>query len=297
MRSQDNHENCPHERWKALCLPTVMASSRQRRRDSWWSGLTGGTKAFISALVGGVALLLVTGPAGPILDDLGKTLNPFEKSKHYPKVVVEARGQDPTRGWIIPKPFEQIGDLPVAGGSFDDLNAWNEWELRENAVASNRMTLRVSLQGGSAKSVLITRLEIKIEQRRAPLAGIWVGEIGGDDVPSRYFSVDLDHPSGTPEVEAYAPPPDSPAESRNFGEVVGFPYAVSESELEYLVLYVSTGECDCEWTGVLHWIVDGNTGSTHIDNNGKPFRITASKGATANATFSYGDPKLHLLGK
>ncbi len=171
--------------------------------------MTSGTKAFISALVGGVALTLATGPLGPILKDLGTALNPFEKSKNTPRIVVVPQRQDSTNGWIVPKPLERIGSLPRFAGDSIDLNAWKKWEFRENAVPADSTTLGVTLQGGSAKSVLITGLEIKIEQRRAPLSGTWVRELGGGAVHSRYFSVDLDHPSGTPEVKGYAPPPGS----------------------------------------------------------------------------------------
>jgi hypothetical protein len=271
----------------------MTARSRRRHRDTWWSSLTGGTKAFISALVGGIVLTLATGPLGPILKDLGTAINPFEGSKNTPRVVVVAQSQDFTNGWIVPKPLERIGILPIFAGGSIDLKAWEKWELRENAVPADSMNLSVSLQGGSAKSVLITGLEIRIEHRRAPLSGTWVGELGGGAVYSRYFNVDLDHPSGAPEVKAYAPPPGRSNEIP--GEVVDFPYFISESELEYLVLVIRTRECDCEWTGELHWIVDGRTGNTRVDNNGKPFRITASENATTRAIFRSADPQPRLV--
>jgi hypothetical protein len=149
------------------------------------------------------------------------------------------------------------------------------------------MSLEISLQGGSDKAVLITRMDVEVTARRPPLAGTHVFEGGAGAVDSRYFSVLLDDP---PTVEPFAPPSGSPPDVDAAGRPAGFPYSVSQNEFEYFTIYVQARACDCEWIGRLLWVVDGIQGETVIDDNGSPFRITSTANALTTAQFRSADP-------
>jgi hypothetical protein len=139
--------------------------------------------------------------------------------------------------------------------------------------------LEIALQATSAKSVLLTGLDIDVLHRRPPLAGLLLASPGtGAPLDVRHFEVDLD-PS-TPTVKAY----EEHFEQNELGlwtRPADFPFKVSESDPEYFQILFSTTTCDCEFVGVLRWIADGRKGQTRIDNGGKPFRLTARTAMTS----------------
>jgi len=233
----------------------------------WWHDLSSGIKGLITALVGGILLAVITGPLSPILSDAGSVINPFERNARTPKITVVQTAHDPIVGWVIPKEFEQIGKLPANG----DLKVLDAWATKEGAVKKGT-TLDVGVQGGP-RAALITSLEITVTARRSPLSGIYVFQGGGGSVPPRGFEVDLDDPAG-PLVRAYVPTGEDEGDSGDPGVPVDFPYWVSETEWEYLRIDVYPSQCDCEWIGTLHWIIDGVEGETQITDGGKPFRVT-----------------------
>lgn len=257
------------------------------RRHGWWSGLSGGTKAFISALAGGLTLAVVTGPLGPVLTDLGAWINPFERGRHDLRVAVTSIRQSHQAGWIIPKPSAQIASPLGKDGR------WDDWIQHEGGVRAETMSLEVSLQGATEKAVLITGMGVEVTDRRPPLAGTHVVvDPGAGAVDSRYFSILLGDP---PTIALVAPPSGSPPDISDAGRPVGFPYSVSQSEFEYFTIYVHAGACDCEWIGRLHWVVDGTQGETVIDDDGEPFRITSTANAHTTALYRSGDPTPTLI--
>jgi hypothetical protein len=57
---------------------------------------------------------------------------------------------------------------------------------------------------------------------------------------------------------------------------VRFPYKVSQTDPEVFYIAVNTKKCDCTWIAELFWTTRGKNGSTIIDDNGRPFRVTSS---------------------
>ena len=55
-----------------------------------------------------------------------------------------------------------------------------------------------------------------------------------------------------------------------------FPYTISQSDPEIFVLAVSTQHCNCTWTAELYWTAGSKVGHTFIEDNGHPFRETAT---------------------
>lgn len=196
-----------------------------------------------------------------------------------PLVTIVDIGQTPKNGgWIIPgMSYDRLG--PVAALDPDKPAAWKDWEAQTGAVRALYMSLEIALQATSAKTMLLTGLDIKVLHRRPPLAGLLLAsQASGGPVDVRRFEVDLD--SATPTVNAFEEHYEQD-ENGLWTRPADFPFKVSEADPEYFRIEFATTTCDCELVGMLHWIADGRKGTTQIDNGGKPFRITARTAMTS----------------
>ncbi|WP_435835752.1 hypothetical protein [Streptomyces anulatus] len=85
--------------------------------------------------------------------------------------------------------------------------------------------------------------------------------------PPRHFAVDLDRP------RPLARPVDgldaSGPEVRKI-PAVSFPYKVTSSDPEELLVSARTAGCDCRWYLELEWSAGGRTGTLRITDGGKP---------------------------
>jgi hypothetical protein len=61
---------------------------------------------------------------------------------------------------------------------------------------------------------------------------------------------------------------------------VEFPYRVSAADPEVLLVTATTQTYDCDWYLELDWSSQGRTGTVRIDDHGRPFRTTSTKGLT-----------------
>jgi hypothetical protein len=56
------------------------------------------------------------------------------------------------------------------------------------------------------------------------------------------------------------------------------PYRVSVEDPEVLLVNARTENCDCRWYLELDWSAQGRTGTTRIDDGGRPFRTSGTTG-------------------
>jgi hypothetical protein len=129
-------------------------------------------------------------------------------------------------------------------------------------------TVEITVQGSAGDPVVLTDLDVAIDKREQP-TGIAVGQCGGLQ-PVRTFTVDLDSQSPVLVPLANSDPAAPPAPD--------FPFRVSASDPEVFHVVASTKQFDCFWTLQLKWSAHGKTGTTVIDNHGKPFQTIASNG-------------------
>lgn len=61
---------------------------------------------------------------------------------------------------------------------------------------------------------------------------------------------------------------------------VQFPYRVSATDPEVLLVTATTQTYDCNWYLELDWSSQGRTGTVRVDDHGRPFRTTSIKGLT-----------------
>ncbi|MFF5917674.1 helix-turn-helix domain-containing protein [Streptomyces flavochromogenes] len=153
------------------------------------------------------------------------------------------------------------------------------WAGAHGAVHGGETLVRISLQGRSpSASVVLQALHVRVVGRTAPLP--WTAyrmDNGcGGAVTPRHYAVDLDasRPLARP-VDGYDA---SGSEGRRI-PAVPFPYTVTSSDPEELLVTAGTTGCDCRWYLELVWSSEGRSGTVRIaDSAGRPFRTSGIKG-------------------
>ncbi|MEU1802474.1 helix-turn-helix domain-containing protein [Streptomyces sp. NPDC019937] len=163
---------------------------------------------------------------------------------------------------VAPPPTEQ--DAPA-------------WAAAHDAVHGGTTNVEVTVQGRAAESAVVLRaLHVRVVGRRTPLAwSSFAMENGcGGSLTPRAFSVDLDA----------ARPQARPTDGNDAGKpipAVRFPYRVSASDPEVLLVNARTAGCDCSWYLELEWTSGDRSGTARIDDDGAPFRTSGAKGRPA----------------
>ncbi|MGW2328741.1 helix-turn-helix domain-containing protein [Streptomyces sp. NPDC001700] len=173
---------------------------------------------------------------------------------------------------VAPPPTEQ--DAPA-------------WAAAHDAVHGGTTNVEVTVQGRADSAVVLRALHVRVVGRRTPLAwSSYAMDNGcGGALTPRAFSVDLDA----------ARPQARPTDGNDEGKpipAVRFPYRVSASDPEVLLVNARTAGCDCRWYLELEWTSGDRSGTVRIDDDGAPFRTSGVTGRPAYG-YDYGDGAWH----
>lgn len=176
--------------------------------------------------------------------------------------------------YLVDRAPRAVAPPPVAADS-------GAWAGTHGAVHGGEALVRITVQGRSpSDAVVLHALHVRVVDRAAPLpwnAYRMANGCGGAVTP-RHFAVDLDRP------RPLARPVDgldaSGAEVRKI-PAVSFPYKVTSSDPEELLVSARTAGCDCRWYLELEWSAGGRTGTVRITDGGKPFRTSGTRGRPA----------------
>ncbi|MEU8876491.1 helix-turn-helix domain-containing protein [Streptomyces javensis] len=173
---------------------------------------------------------------------------------------------------VAPPPTEQ--DAPT-------------WAAAHDAVHGGTTNVEVTVQGRASSAVVLQALHVRVVGRRTPLAwSSFAMDNGcGGSLTPRAFSVNLDATR----------PLARPTDGNDAGKpipAVQFPYRVSASDPEVLLVNARTAGCDCSWYLELDWSSGGRSGTVRIDDHGSPFRTSSVKGRPAYA-YDYADGTWH----
>ncbi|ELP71335.1 helix-turn-helix domain-containing protein [Streptomyces turgidiscabies] len=176
--------------------------------------------------------------------------------------------------YLVDRAPRAVAPPPVAADS-------GAWAGTHGAVHGGEALVRITVQGRSpSDAVVLHALHVRVVHRAAPLPwNAYRMDNGcGGAVTPRHFAVDLDRP------RPLARPVDgldaSGAEVRKI-PAVSFPYKVTSSDPEELLVSARTAGCDCRWYLELEWSAGGRTGTVRITDGGKPFRTSGTRGRSA----------------
>ncbi|MEV0847543.1 helix-turn-helix transcriptional regulator [Streptomyces sp. NPDC049954] len=139
------------------------------------------------------------------------------------------------------------------------------WVRAMGAVSADYQRIAVTVQGSGSETVVLEGLHVRTVGTSAPLPwnSYTMGVGCGGGVPTASFDVNLDA----------ARPRTAPLSGQR-----DFPYRVSDSDPEVLYVTAHALSHDVLWTLELDWSSGGRHGTLSIDDGGKPFRTSGSKG-------------------
>ena len=150
------------------------------------------------------------------------------------------------------------------------------WVSSQRAVHGGPTGAQITVQGRGSAAVVLEALHVRVVNRAAPSADrgtvYSLGDGCGAGIVPRYFSVDLD----AHQPRARSMPGDDGAGTKI--PAIDFPYRVSLQEPEVFVVTALNESCTCDWYLDLTWSSQGRTGTVRIDDHGRPFRSTSTKG-------------------
>lgn len=160
-------------------------------------------------------------------------------------------------------------------GGLNDLDqgtpAYEAWFAAHGAVDAGQTRIEIVLEGNRTEPVRIIDMQ-PVTTCSAPLNGtLFYSPPAGDDTSTQLF-VNLDSPSSEPSYIASAPDGNITSGSDFFGT-----YTVSLKQAEQYTFNVvaSTVSHYCSFTLAMTVLDAGHTVVENIDDNGKPFRVTA----------------------
>ncbi|MBM7774987.1 hypothetical protein JOD54_005191 [Actinokineospora baliensis] len=162
-------------------------------------------------------------------------------------------------GWVVPPP---AGPVTVV-------------DRPEGSVQADQGQVAVTLQGSTSAAVVLQSMRVEVVSRRPAMSGVWLQTPCEGDVKPRSFGVDLNKPTAA----AIGLP------GRSSGEKVpapSFPFQVNESEVEQFLITPNVSTDDVEWRLRVTWTSGDRRGETVVDDNGRPFRTTATTGVSAS---------------
>lgn len=168
--------------------------------------------------------------------------------------------------YLINRPPSQVAPPPVE----QDAAAWAS---AHGAVHGGTTNVEMTVKGRSESAVVLQALHVRVVGRRAslPWSSFTMDNGCGGSLTPRAFSVNLDA----------ARPLAVPTDGNDAGEpipAVRFPYRVSDTDPEVLLVNARTSGCDCDWYLELDWTSGDREGTIRIDDHGAPFRTSGVRG-------------------
>lgn len=175
--------------------------------------------------------------------------------------------------YVVPGEIDRSDPAPPVGEQAEWALARGGAHAVTYADAPQRGTseIVVTVAGYEERPVTITGLRFIVAERRdEPLNGTVVVDPCGGAGSFRFVEANLDE----------TPPTVTDSSAFDFGErpedvtPLKFPYLVKKDETETLKLSVYT-EGYVEWTATLSWSDGSTSGILRIDDEGRPFRVSA----------------------
>ncbi|WP_093781366.1 helix-turn-helix transcriptional regulator [Streptomyces sp. yr375] len=244
--------------------PKFLRTARMR-----WSLIAAGT-----AVVVAVTTAVTVDLRGPGTDPTGKNGRPAgtvtsagQNSSPDPAAAIPLTVATRTYAWddpqcegkyLINRPPGEVSP-PVMG---QDVPGWVK---AHGAIAADGQRVALTVQGTGDETVVIESLHVRVVNSGVPPAwNAYLGSSGcGGGVETRSFATDLD--AARPTIVPKA------------GQR-GVPYKVSQSDPEVLYITARASVHDVNWYVELEWSSGGRQGTIRIDDHGKPFRTSGSRG-------------------
>lgn len=158
-----------------------------------------------------------------------------------------------------------------------------EWAERTDAVYGGTRIVEVTLRTTGSAPVTVHALHVRLTDRDEPLPWNVYGTSPGcgGSLSVATFLVDLDEQPPTPvATDGFD------GETMKTLPAPALPYQITAEEPLVLRTEAVTATCTCEWYLEVAWSSGGERGTLRIDDDGRPFRVSAVEG---NTRYAYDD--------
>ncbi|MET8454323.1 hypothetical protein [Streptomyces sp. NPDC005209] len=232
-------------------------------RQNWWRRHWKAITGFISAVaVASVSPLIVDAIRGAT----NKVVTNVVTRGGKPPFALTTQVDAPEDAGCRTFAFSSNVRVSVPSPTEEDLH---EWATRQGGVTADTTTIRLTLQGRSTDSVVLHAIRVGVDARRqARGTAYFPHAVGGGcaGIPQRRFTVNLDSPQ-----------PSAVPSAGYDGSAVDFPYRISSTEPEVIVVQVDTEKCDCSFHLDLDWTSGEREGTLRIRDGKQPFRVIGSQ--------------------
>ncbi|GDY61061.1 hypothetical protein SAV14893_004540 [Streptomyces avermitilis] len=144
---------------------------------------------------------------------------------------------------------------------------WQVWATRQGGTAANLTTIRLTLQGRSASSVVLHGLRVDVESKSRPKGSVYDLGLSCGGLTSRNFDINLDDPEVAPASRA----------GDDGTPAARFPYRISSTEPEVFLVHARTENCDCRFHLNLDWTSGDRKGTLRIGDGKNAFRVIGTQ--------------------
>jgi hypothetical protein len=138
-----------------------------------------------------------------------------------------------------------------------------------DGVLASGSWVGITMQAAPGKTVILESVSVLLVNRQPPTTGDLLEHgTGCGDLHPRYFALDLDAQSPT-----FTSRPGNTA-GQNISPA-RFPFTVGEQDPELFLIQASAKRFAYSFRLELHWISDGQAGTTVVDDHGRPFLISS----------------------
>ncbi|MEU4487719.1 hypothetical protein AB0H94_23010 [Streptomyces purpurascens] len=260
--------------------PPTSDEQRPTRPPPWKRA-----KVWLIGLIAATITGTLSGVLGDVLTSAGQSLRRIVvgdnreaviKNRNGPILGVHIEQGDGdgcnASGWIYPEPpSAPIMNTPPGTGPRRDGKAWDEDPPAFGAAPAGPVTLYITARARDERAILIHDIRFRVVERRPPIRGTHIS-LAGDCGDSPLYHV------GRVNFDAKPPywVPVGNFMERFRRDELKFPYTATASDPATLLIDVNPGRCHCAWRVELRWTDGSESGTTVIDDNGKPFDVTDS---------------------
>lgn len=174
-----------------------------------------------------------------------------------------------------------VSGARAASGKIPMTEDWAAFRRSNRAAVQSPNDVQVSIQGESARTITLTRIDFVVERRTRPVGAMYANPCG-DSIRGRHIQVDLD--KKPPAVIGSSEDPDAAvgeidSAGRSPNKPLRFPWTVSITDPLLLDVVAETRRCYCVWRAKITWRSGAKSGTIDVDNNGDGYVAVGGDGA------------------
>jgi hypothetical protein len=255
---------------------SVGAKARHRRRRTLTALISAGAVSALTLTLGGFFGDVGGRVSGLVFEGETPTPSPTLEVQRLPSGTLRPTVNVGV-GVITPRDLTEIPRPPARNGGttppYD--SRFKEWLQEVDGVHAESTAIDFLAAYEGPGPVIIRDIRAVVVDRSGPLSGTLVRPVGGDGLDAKLLVFNLD--GRQPKIEVQ--------ENPVTGEKWQFPLRVSQGNDEFFQVIGRTLEDEVTWYVEVDYVLDGELATARVDDDGEPFRTSATSAVTDESYF------------